>query len=158
MKFTATTFTLLVSIFAATVQATVNSPSFPICNASLRLSSSTLNLTLIWLQQCSIGITSSDPNCCWGGQAGHDACLRQQGGGGCIQGTEAKNFCMNMNIPSSKCVSRLFAFCQSFHSRSVEKVFANVWQDADCCDTRTGLGKPCPKGKNRCDPESGCGY
>ncbi|KAI9152322.1 hypothetical protein HJFPF1_09552 [Paramyrothecium foliicola] len=78
-------------------------------------------------------IDGTDPNCCWGGDQGSDACSRQNGGMGCILGAEAKNFCMNMGIPNSKC-------------------------DADCCDTRTGWGKPCPKGKNRCDEDSGCPY
>lgn len=72
---------------------------------------------------CTIGIVSSDPNCCWGGDQGSDACSRQyitltysqsfpniltshrQGGNGCFMGSESGNFCMNMGIPNSKCVS-----------------------------------------------------
>ncbi|KAF6820921.1 hypothetical protein CPLU01_12612 [Colletotrichum plurivorum] len=78
-------------------------------------------------------IDGTDPNCCWGGDQGNDACSRQNGYIGCINGYEDNNFCRNMGIPNSKC-------------------------DADCCDTRTGWGKPCPKGKNRCDPDSGCPF
>ncbi|KAF6834426.1 hypothetical protein CMUS01_06163 [Colletotrichum musicola] len=78
-------------------------------------------------------IYGTDPNCCWGGDDGYDACLRQNGYVGCTNGRENGNFCKNRGIPNSKC-------------------------SADCCDTRAGYGKPCPKGKNRCDDDSGCPY
>ncbi|KAM0424372.1 hypothetical protein ACHAPT_010520 [Fusarium lateritium] len=78
---------------------------------------------------CQIG-TSIDTNCCWGGKQGSDACFRQAKSWICNDG-RSKDFCRNIGIPSSKC-------------------------NADCCDTRTGWGKPCPKGKNACDPEQGC--
>lgn len=35
-------------------------------------------------------------------------------------------------------------------------VFLFHTQDADCCDTRTKKGKPCPKGANACDRKTGC--
>ncbi|RDW75269.1 hypothetical protein BP6252_06411 [Coleophoma cylindrospora] len=93
---------------------------------------------------CRIGINSIDPNCCWGGDQGSDACSRQQGGTGCSLGAESGNFCVNLGIPNSKC------------GHPVPMLTRDILQNADCCDTRTGKGKPCPKGKNRCDPESGC--
>ncbi|KAF6812268.1 hypothetical protein CPLU01_05831 [Colletotrichum plurivorum] len=74
---------------------------------------------------CHIG-TSIDMNCCWGGAAGEDACFRQQKSINCGNGIEQANFCKNIGIDRTRC-------------------------DADCCDPRTGWGKPCPKGKNACD-------
>ncbi|WYZ43585.1 hypothetical protein EsH8_VII_000021 [Colletotrichum jinshuiense] len=88
---------------------------------------------LVTTAQAACTIDGTDPNCCWGGHQGSDACSRQNGYIGCIIGRETSNFCINRGIPNSKC-------------------------SADCCDTRTGYGKPCPKGKNRCDPDSGCPY
>ncbi|OLN97997.1 hypothetical protein CCHL11_06811 [Colletotrichum chlorophyti] len=93
-------------------------------------------LAILTLSATAFGactIDGTDPNCCWGGSDGHDACLRQNGYIGCINGAERGNFCKNRGITSQQC-------------------------DADCCDTRTGWGKPCPKGKNRCDEDSGCRY
>ncbi|KAL1798037.1 hypothetical protein ACET3X_004643 [Alternaria dauci] len=57
---------------------------------------------------CNIGGgfgTVGDKDCCWGGDQGADACLRQNGGIACTQvgNAESKNFCINMGIPSSKC-------------------------------------------------------
>ncbi|KAF6834555.1 hypothetical protein CPLU01_04840 [Colletotrichum plurivorum] len=75
----------------------------------------------------------TDSRCCWGGKSGSDACIRQNGYVGCINGRENDNFCSSHGISSSKCSS-------------------------DCCDIATGRGQPCPKGKNRCDDESGCPY
>ncbi|KAI5366810.1 hypothetical protein AA0119_g7457 [Alternaria tenuissima] len=79
--------------------------------------------------------TTGDKDCCWGGDQGADACLRQRGGIACTQvgNAESGNFCINMGIPTEKC-------------------------SADCCDIKTGNGQPCPKGKNRCDKDSGCPY
>ncbi|KAF9695491.1 hypothetical protein EKO04_006676 [Ascochyta lentis] len=79
--------------------------------------------------------TVGDKGCCWGGEAGSDACLRQTGSASCLQdgNVQSSNFCMNNGIPNTKC-------------------------NADCCDIATGLGQPCPKSKNRCDAESGCPY
>ncbi|KAJ4308158.1 hypothetical protein N0V84_012267 [Fusarium piperis] len=79
---------------------------------------------------CQIG-ASIDMNCCWGGKQGSDACSRQAKSVICSIDGKSKDFCRNIGIPSSKC-------------------------NADCCDTRTGWGKPCPKGKNACDPDFGC--
>ncbi|OJD34145.1 cytochrome p450 [Diplodia corticola] len=82
---------------------------------------------------CRMSANSEDPNCCWGGKAGIDACFRQSKSQTCRDAAERKNFCINRNIPTSKC-------------------------DADCCDTRTGWGKPCPKGKNSCEDPTNCPY
>ncbi|KAF6835355.1 hypothetical protein CPLU01_04435 [Colletotrichum plurivorum] len=81
---------------------------------------------------CTVSqVEGTDPNCCWGGDDGWDACLRQNGYIGCTQAVETNNFCKNHGIPNTMC-------------------------KADCCDLRTGKGKACPKGKNRCDEDSGC--
>ncbi|KAG9191384.1 hypothetical protein G6011_09472 [Alternaria panax] len=79
--------------------------------------------------------TVGDKNCCWGGDQGSDACLRQTGGIACTQSgsTETNNFCSKYGISMAKC-------------------------KADCCDIKTGNGQPCPRGKNRCDKDSGCPY
>ncbi|KAM0325131.1 hypothetical protein ACHAQA_007670 [Verticillium albo-atrum] len=74
---------------------------------------------------------SIDPNCCWGGKNGRDACLRQNGG--CSFGSDPGNYCTSFGIGRDRC-------------------------GADCCDTRTGWGKPCPKGRNACDPKTGCPF
>ncbi|KAH8622139.1 hypothetical protein IG631_23245 [Alternaria alternata] len=49
--------------------------------------------------------TVGDKGCCWGGDQGADACLRQQGGIACTQvgNAESANFCINMGIPTEKC-------------------------------------------------------
>ncbi|KZL85978.1 hypothetical protein CI238_06151 [Colletotrichum incanum] len=53
-------------------------------------------------------IDGTDPNCCWGGDQGSDACARQNGYIGCINGAESGNFCRNMGIPNTKCVGISF--------------------------------------------------
>ncbi|KAK0642606.1 hypothetical protein DIS24_g8831 [Lasiodiplodia hormozganensis] len=82
---------------------------------------------------CTMQVDSTDPNCCWGGKNGMDACFRQAKSQTCRDPNERKNFCVNMGIPRSKC-------------------------DADCCDTRTGWGKPCPKGRNACEDPNNCPF
>ncbi|KAL1640205.1 hypothetical protein SLS58_007156 [Diplodia intermedia] len=52
--------------------------------------------------QCTIG-TSTDPNCCWGGKVGQDACFRQAKSQSCRDPNEKRNFCANVGIPRSKC-------------------------------------------------------
>lgn len=49
-------------------------------------------------------VDSTDPNCCWGGKNGMDACFRQAKSQTCRDPNERKNFCVNMGIPRSKCV------------------------------------------------------
>ncbi|KXH55164.1 hypothetical protein CNYM01_13582 [Colletotrichum nymphaeae SA-01] len=71
---------------------------------------------------------SYDPNCCWGGKDNVDACNRQ---GACNVGGDTDNYCAKFGITPQQC-------------------------DADCCDTRTKKGKPCPKGRNACDRKTGC--
>ncbi|KAF4458293.1 hypothetical protein FALBO_14981 [Fusarium albosuccineum] len=74
---------------------------------------------------------SIDPNCCWGGKDNVDACNRQ---GACnVHPGDTENYCRKFGITPQDC-------------------------DADCCDTRTKKGKPCPKGRNACDPETGCPF
>lgn len=144
MQFFKSTFLLLA--VSATAFAAV-SDVYPYWDGSIqdRLANKTLR------PQCTIDGT--DPNCCWGGKDGSDACSRQNGGAGCVLGAEWGNFCKNRGIPYSKCVgvpSNRFGPPCHFLTRT-------SYQSADCCDTRTGKGKGCPKGKNRCDPDSGCG-
>ncbi|WYZ36525.1 hypothetical protein EsH8_II_000031 [Colletotrichum jinshuiense] len=74
---------------------------------------------------------SIDPNCCWGGKDNVDACNRQ---GACnVHPGDTENYCAKFGITPQDC-------------------------DADCCDTRTKKGKPCPKGRNACDPKTGCPF
>ncbi|KAJ4417919.1 hypothetical protein N0V82_005876 [Gnomoniopsis sp. IMI 355080] len=80
---------------------------------------------------CPMAPGNTDPNCCWGGSTGEDACLRQAGGVACSNGADKENFCVNMGITKAEC-------------------------NADCCDTRTRKGKPCNKGANACDEDTGC--
>ncbi|KAH9879295.1 hypothetical protein J1614_002734 [Plenodomus biglobosus] len=95
---------------------------------------------------CSIG-GGTDPNCCWGGQNGVDACNRQ---GACNVGADRYNYCSYFGITPQECVGLLK------HLVMLMLLMVGLMQDADCCDTRTRRGKPCPKGKNFCDEETGC--
>lgn len=49
-------------------------------------------------------VDSTDPNCCWGGKTGMDACFRQAKSQACRDPEMKKNFCVNIGIPRSKCV------------------------------------------------------
>lgn len=102
--------------FVAGASAAVSSPSRAVFGRS---SPPRQNLSADGkpFKKCTIGVTSTDPNCCWGGQEGSDACHRQQGTPRCGNGMEAHNFCKNMGIPNSKCVScshSLSFFCSYF--------------------------------------------
>lgn len=55
-------------------------------------------------EQCTMQVDSTDPNCCWGGKNGMDACFRQVKSQACRDPEMRKNFCVNVGIPRSKCV------------------------------------------------------
>lgn len=97
MKF----FAVIILAFSATAFAGV-SPSLRHIRGTFP-SSLNSQLTMIHSGQCTIDGT--DPNCCWGGDQGSDACSRQNGGTGCMLGAETQNFCINRGITKEQCVS-----------------------------------------------------
>ncbi|KAF6807092.1 hypothetical protein CMUS01_14212 [Colletotrichum musicola] len=81
----------------------------------MKFLSSIAVLALAASVNASVRPTGTDSRCCWGGKAGSDACLRQNGYVGCVNGRENDNFCSSHGIDSSRCVSPHTLHCPLKH-------------------------------------------